>query len=317
MSKNHLKGGDGMPNEDLVISAQDLRRLLAAACPEAALLYLYLHAGHPQEKAAEALRLSERQFDFAAASLRQLGLYPEPQPKHVFVQGEAPVYTERDVTEAYAEGTEFPNIVGEAQRRLGRVLSTEELKILLCIYRYLGLPCDVISILLNHCIQKSRARGTNRLPSLRTIEKEAYHWADLGIDTMERAAAYMQEQLRLQSGIGRIRKLLQIDGRRLTPSEEKFVQSWLDWGFSDEVISMAYEKTCMNTGSLKWPYMNTILKSWHEKGLLTPAAIAAGDRAPTPAQSKSRGFQKHDGELSEFAKRAVARMMKEPIDEEG
>lgn len=304
-----------MPNEDLVISAQDLRRLLAAACPEAALLYLYLHAGHPQANAAEALHFSPRQLDFAAASLRQLGLYPEPQPLHTFVQGEAPVYTERDVTEAYAAGSEFPNIVGEAQRRLGRVLSTEELKILLCIYRYLGLPCDVISILLNHCIQKSRARGTNRLPSLRTIEKEAYRWADLGIDTMERAAAYMQEQLRLQSGIHRVRKLLQIDDRRLTPSEEKFVQTWLDWGFSDDVISMAYEKTCMNTGSLKWPYMNSILKSWHEKGLTTAAEIAAGDRVPA-RQKQANTYQKHDGELSDFAKRAVARMMEHPLKED-
>lgn len=305
-----------MPNEDLIISAQDLRRLLAAASGDAALLYLYLHAHQPQEKAAEALHFSARQLDFAAASLRQLGLYPEPQNTHTFIQGEAPVYTERDVTEAYAAGSEFPNIVGEAQRRLGRVLSTEELKILLCIYRYLGLPCDVISILLNHCIQKSRSRGTNRLPSLRTIEKEAYRWADLGIDTMERAAAYMQEQLRLQTGLSRVKHLLQIDDRRLTPSEEKFVQTWLDWGFSDDVISLAYEKTCMNTGSLKWPYMNSILKSWHEKGLTTAAEIAAGDRAPTPQQKQSRSYQKHDGELSDFAKRAVARMMEHPLKED-
>ena len=42
------------------------------------------------------------------------------------------------------------------------VLSTEELKILLSVYRYLGLPPEVISILINYCIQKNRARANPR-----------------------------------------------------------------------------------------------------------------------------------------------------------
>ena len=59
-------------------------------------------------------------------------------------------------------------LVGEAQRRLGRVLSTEELKILLSLHDYLGLPTEVIGILITYCIQRSRARGLVRAPSLRT-----------------------------------------------------------------------------------------------------------------------------------------------------
>ena len=67
-----------MLEQDLNIPAQDVRRLLAAACPDAALLYLYLHTGGEPEKAAQALRFTARQMDYAAASLRQTGLYPEP-----------------------------------------------------------------------------------------------------------------------------------------------------------------------------------------------------------------------------------------------
>lgn len=97
-----------------------------------------------------------------------------------FAPAEAPHYTEEDVTREYHAGPEFPSMVGEAQRRLGRILSTEELKILLCIYRYLGLAPEVISILISYCIQRGHARGVSRMPSIRTIEKEAYRWADLG-----------------------------------------------------------------------------------------------------------------------------------------
>jgi hypothetical protein len=36
------------------------------------------------------------------------------------------------------------------QRRLGRTLNTEELKILLTFVRYLGLPADVICVLVSY-----------------------------------------------------------------------------------------------------------------------------------------------------------------------
>ena len=59
------------------------------------------------------------------------------------------------------------------------------------------------------------------MPSIRSIEKEAYRWADLGVDTMEEAAVYMQSQLQLQANVGKIQSLLGIEGRKLTAGEEK------------------------------------------------------------------------------------------------
>ena len=56
-----------MLEQDLNIPAQDVRRLLAAACPDAALLYLYLHTGGEPEKAAQALRFTEPAPDGAVS----------------------------------------------------------------------------------------------------------------------------------------------------------------------------------------------------------------------------------------------------------
>ena len=78
-------------------------------------------------------------------------------------------------------------------------------------------------------------------------------------------------------------KLLGINGRALTNTEAKYLGAWLDMGFADEMIGMAYDRTVTNPGTLKWSYMNGILKSWHEKGLHTPAAIRNRDsRRPRP-----------------------------------
>ena len=136
-----------MHDAGITISNSDLKRLLACANADAALLYLYLAAGNDPAQAQTALRMSQSRVDLAAASLRQMGL-TQDEPKHL-APAEAPSYTEQDVTREYRTNPEFPSMVGEAQRRLGRLLSTEEIKILLSVYRYLGLPPEVISILIN------------------------------------------------------------------------------------------------------------------------------------------------------------------------
>ena len=88
----------------------------------------------------------------------------------------------------------------------------------------------------------------------------------------------MQTQLQKQTIIARVQQRLQLGDRRLTRAEEQYIRQWLDWGFGDDVIAMAYEKTCLNTGAMKWPYCNSILKSWHEKGLHTVQEVEGGDQ---------------------------------------
>ena len=276
-----------MEEAKLSLPLSDVRRLLGAASGDAALLYLYLRTGADPAGAAETLHMTPLRTDAALSSLRQLGLW-EPQTARPTVRSQPPVYTEADVLRATERGKDFSLLVGEAQRRLGRILSTEELKILLSLTDYLGLPTEVIGVLITYCIQRGRASGRNRTPSIRTIEKEAYHWADEGIDTLEAAAFYMETQLRRQTDVRRIQALLQLTGRRLTAAEERYIQSWLDWGFGEDAISMAYERTCLNTGGMKWAYCHSILRSWHEQGLHTVEEITAGDVRPGAAPRNQR-----------------------------
>lgn len=172
----------------------------------------------------------------------------------------------------------FRSLYGEVQRLLGRSLNTEELKILLGFVRYLGLTADVISLLVCYCKERARQRGSLRNPSLRTIEKEAYNWAERGIDTVEEAAAFIQAQNVRNSRLSRLMNLIQIRGCSLTAAEERYAQSWLDMGMDDELISMAYERTCLNTGGLNWAYMNKILQRWQQQGFHSAEDVRTGDR---------------------------------------
>ncbi len=291
-----------MLTEPVKISQNQMRKLLSAGNPDAALLYLYISSGNSMESAEEDLQFGATRLNCAGATLRQLGLIQEDKPSHV-APGERPNYSENDVMDAMDGSASFRGLYGEVQRLLGRSLNTEELKILLGFVRYLGLPADVITMLVCYCKERARERGSLRNPSLRTIEKEAYAWAERGIDTMEEAAAFIQTQNVKNSRIHRLMDLLQIRGRKLTAAEEKYANNWLDLGFDEEAISMAYERTCLNTGGLNWAYMNKILQRWHEKGLHDAESIRSGDQKPVP--------QGASGQLGAAELEAIQKLMRE------
>lgn len=291
-----------MNTADVTIEKSYVNRLLSAANPDVALLYLWLHSGNQLNGAEEALHMSAARVSCAGAILRQLGLWEEK--KEIFIPGERPNYSENDVIRAMDTDTDFRALYGEVQRLLGKNLNTEELKILLGFVRYLGLSGDVISVLVCYCKERARQKGGLRNPSLRTIEKEAYAWAEQGIDTMEEAAAFIQTQNIRRSRVGRLMEVMQIKGRSLTASEEKYASQWLEMGFEADAVAIAYDRTCLNTGGLSWAYMNRILTRWHEAGLHTPEEIKNGDKKPAVPKGAS-------GEFGQAELDAIAKILQE------
>ncbi len=288
--------------QEFYINGVDLRKLLGTASGDAALLYLYIRGGNDPQSACEELRFTPTRYSCAAATLRQLGLWPE-ENRSIIVPGERPQYSEKDVLDAMDHEDSFRLLRGEVQRLLGRNLNTEDLKILLGFVHYLGLPSEVVSVLVSFCKDRARHRGNLRAPSLRTVEKEAYRWAEQGIDTLESAAAYIQTQNEHNAKLYGLMDLLQIRGRSLTAAEERFANAWLEMGLSQELIAMAYERTCLNTGGLNWNYMNKILTRWHEAGFKTAEDIRLGDRKNADKTAPRQ--------LDDDDRAAIARMLQE------
>ena len=292
-----------MMTEELKISQKDMRLLLSAASPDAALLYLYTRSGNDWKNAGAELHMSESRLGCAEATLRQLGLMLDDRVSHI-APGERPSYSERDVLQAMDGDGDFRSLYGEVQCQLGRSLNTEELKILLGFVRYLGMTPELVSVLVCYCKDRARRKGSLRNPSLRTIEKEAYAWAERGIESVEDAAAFIQKENVRNSRISRLMGLLQIHGRSLTGAEERYAKAWLDMDLSEELISMAYERTCLNTGGLNWAYMNKILQRWHDQGLRTAEDVRTGDRKGSLPKGAS-------GQLGEAELEAIQRVLRE------
>ena len=137
---------------------------------------------------------------------------------------------------------------------LERVLTTEETKMLLGIST-LGFGEDAL------LLAAKEAKGKDRWKTARKMESLLFKWHESGWHTID--------EIRVGDAEVRIKPILQIKDRPLTPAEQKYVESWIKMGFEDKAISMAYERTCLNTGNLNWAYMNKILLRWHDSGVHT------------------------------------------------
>ena len=291
-----MAAGVLLPGGVLSMTSSAAERLVRSGSGDAALLYLQLLRQGGQfdaEGVRKALGWSVDRISTTYTQLADLGLArkdadlsPAPAPPE---PDSPPDYTSADIAREMEGPGAFPHLVRELERRLGKVLSTADLKMLYTMFDYLALPAEVILLLTTWCIEETeRKYGPGRKPRMSQLKKEAFVWRRLGVDTPEAADAHVRALSALRSREGRLLPLLGISGRVPVEGERKYINAWVEMGFDDDAIALAYEKTVLKKGSLNWPYMNSILRNWHQKGLHTRQQVEAGDSAwpkDRPAQA--------------------------------
>lgn len=288
MSSVLVQTGD----EGVVLAGQAANRLLERGDGDAALLYLALlrrHGAVPPRSLAGELRWDRPRIEAAEGVLRELGLLAPAQTPPEPVE-ERPAYRQSDIAD-YLEGSgEFRRLTAEVERKLGKRLTAPDVGILLGLNDYLGLPADVIYLLVCHCVERAQRRyGSGRRPGMKQIEREGYAWARMGIDSQAAAAEYLRDYARRQERIPQYMRVLGLGERPPASSEEKYLAAWQEMGFPPETVALAYDKTVLKCHELKWPYLNGILKRWHEAGLHTPEEVESGDGGRRPPEKPSGG----------------------------
>lgn len=271
------------------LPATRLDKLIARADGDAALLYLFLmraSGGVTPQEAQTRLRWSELRLAAAENTLQQLGLLdggvtPPPEPAE-----ERPTYTTDDVAAMLEGDAAFAALVVQIEGKLGKKLKTADLQILAGLYDDLGMPPDVIYLLVNHCISRIERRyGEGRRPTMRQIEKEGYYWARQGLFDQTSAAEYLRQYADRQEQMGAYLRALQISGRKSVDSEEKYITRWMEQGISAELVALAYDQTILYKKELNWRYLNAILRRWQENGWRTAEDVEKGSRKPRAGKS--------------------------------
>lgn len=292
---------EDQPN--IVLPAQQADRLIGRGDGDAALLYLCLlraDRGVTAQELQRRLKWSQLRLHAAETALQELGLIDRPpEQKPPEPAQERPVYTADDLTDLLTGDAGFRMLVPQTEEKLGKRLKTTDLQILAGLYDDLGLPADVIYLLVCHCVTRSEERyGPGRRPTLRQIEKEGYHWAQRGLFDQESASQYLRDWNVRRSAMSRYMQVLGLGDRRPVESEERYIADWMDKGFPPETVALAYDKTVFYKKELNWRYLNGILRRWHENGWHTEEEVRQSDsRKPSRREEK-----KDDSRMEKYMK---------------
>lgn len=276
----------GLNSEPVALSAESVDKLIGRGNGDAALLYLYLlrtGGEYSSPKAQKALGWNAAQVMSAFAHLCELGLAQDdvPQERREAPKPEdCPDYTTEDITaELSAPQSDFKGLLEEMEHLLGKKCSVTDLRILLELYDHLAMPAEVLLLLTARLIEDTEAKyGPGRRPRMGEIKARAYQWKKNGIDTLDSADAYLKKQDYFRSREGELLQAVGVTGRAAVEGEKRYLHQWTEWGFGPEAVHMAYERTLLRTGAMKWPYCNGILRRWHDKNAHTPQEIEGAER---------------------------------------
>ena len=150
---------------------------------------------------------------------------------------------------------------------LDRPLKPMDLQLILYLYEELHFSCELIMYLYEYCVSRGKKNASY-------IEAVALTWAEEGIDTEAKAkeatAAYNDHFNAVNKAFGLNRAPGQI--------ERQYITKWVEvFGFSDDIIIEACNRTLLRTQKPDFKYTDRILETWYKKNATTLSDITRLD----------------------------------------
>ncbi len=194
----------------------------------------------------------------------------------------------KDISKAMGINPKMKETVTMAEQLLKKPLTQREITSLYSFMQDYSMTQEMVLLLLEYCVTMDKTNFSY-------IEKVADGWRKQGINTLAEATKVLNrlnKEVRMQK---KCRKMFGLD-RELSQTELNYIARWVsELSMSEAMIRTAYEKTVTNTGKISMPYMNTILKSWFEKGIKTVSQIQEKEAVPIQkTKSRTADYQLDD-----------------------
>ncbi len=172
-----------------------------------------------------------------------------------------------DVSRRIKESDEVAVLLQEAQSVLGRTIGYDGQSVIIQMLDSFGLPPEVILMAIEYSLSLKKTGWTS-------IARIARRWSEMEIDTLEGAMQYIEEHNVVDETWNKLREMTEITNRQPTEKQRKYMVAWVkEYGYDVDIIYCAYEESIDNTGKMSMPYMDKIIRSWHEKGVKTLSDI--------------------------------------------
>ena len=178
-----------------------------------------------------------------------------------------PVVSSGEIAESSKNSPEMKALLEAAENLFGRMLQPNDRETIFNLTGYYGLPCDVALMLIGYCTNLKEKHG--KKISANYISSVAQNWSDEEIMTVQLADEKIRSLEKQSSIEDRICQKLGLTSK-LSAGMRNFIKIWaVDWGFSEDMIMLAYDKTIDGTGKWSPSYANKILESWKTAGIST------------------------------------------------
>ena len=203
-------------------------------------------------------------------------------------------YTVADVKE-YKKSKDAKTLVTAAQLYFGRPMGSTEITSIMFLSYSLKMPSDLIDYLMQYCAENKK--------EFYAVEKTALQWYENGVDSVEKAKEFCRMQIKAPDD--RERAVLSLLGRNgnFAQGELDAVHRWFTtYGFSEEIIREACNRTVVNVEDHRIAYAEKILKDWFNSGVSVAGDIESldeeyrkkkeGAKAASSARTPSAGQAK-------------------------
>ena len=225
------------------------------------------------EDAANDLGESEEMINSTLAFWRGTGLITETddgikvktEKKKIAVSEpkKEETYSTLDVANATMNDGEFKQIVKFAEKTLGDLPNASKQAQLYYLYDNLGMQPDVIMGVVAHCAAAGKTQ-------MSYIKKTAEGIHNDGVETYKELELYFAAKEEYKNFERTVKRIIGAGERAFTKSEKMLVEKWeKEWNVSEDLLSVAYDRTISLISKPSLPYMSKILEGWHNEGIKT------------------------------------------------
>ena len=165
----------------------------------------------------------------------------------------------------------------------GRPLKHTEQNALMTITEHIGLPTEVTLMLVDYCFSINKAT-----PAF--LKESAMNWMENGITDLASAERHISMLQSRYSAENSVKSIFGIN-RALSQKEKDFIDLWYnEWGFSSDMVKIAYDINVNAKGKFAFPYINKILENWHSKGIKTEEQVEEERNSRPTASDNNYSF---------------------------
>ena len=245
----------------------------------------------------ELARLAHTSRARAAASLafwQDAGVVTEKKEKTESASNVREEYESEDDPEESAvnvareiKDKSLASLLAECARLMDKpMLSTAETKKIVNVYVQYSLNEEYIITL------AAFLKEQNKLTAVR-LASDAERLVRKGIDCVEELEIYISKAAKVSDAEWQYKKFFAIYDRPLSPEESERAEKWFcTFGYSEQILGLAYSITTTNRGKLELPYMDSIVTGWFNSGCKTVADCEAENekfKAEWKAENKRDG----------------------------